>query len=753
MRDARRGQHARVFVAAGFLRIWGAVLLSVIVFALAGCGGGGGGGTDAAALATISLQPKDQQVVEGGTATFSVVAAGGLDYQWQRSTDNGGTFSDVAGASSPSFLLPAVALAADGTQFRVKVSNAGGSVTSSAARLTVTALQVAPTFSTQPAGIAVVAPATATFSTVAAGQPGPSLKWQLSVDGGASFSDLPGATGSSFTTAPTVLGDSGRRYRAVATNSAGSATSSVAVLTVSAAAVAPAFTTQPAAVTINAGQDAHFTAAASGTPTPALQWQRSTDGGTTFSNIVGATGGTLDLVGVPLASNGQRYRAIATNSVSSATSTEVLLTVQASVSKAWQAQVLIETDNRGDADQPQVAANAAGTATAVWQQSDGTSIGIYANRYTPGSGWGTAVRIEPGNINTAQEPQVAMDSSGNAIAVWMQQDNFGSNKIWASRYAAAGSTWGTPTRIESGAGDAGNPQIAMDGSGNAIAVWWQHQGAQMDVVANRFVPGSGWGTEVAIETDASDVSAPQVAMDAAGNAMVVWAVARQTGGFSFEYDVWANRYVALTGWGTARSIDGVNTTQPNPAPHVAIDGSGNAIAVWHRPTGSFDSIWSNRFTVAAGWGTAALIETDDTNSARHARVAFDAAGNALAVWIQSDGLRDNVMANRYVAGTGWGTPVLIETDNAGNALEVRVAVEAGGDAIAVWSQRNVAAFTFNVWANRYTAGASWGTAVIIDNDPNPARTPQIGIDGSGNATVVWTQSDGFRNSIAAGQYR
>jgi hypothetical protein len=40
-----------------------------------------------------------------------------------------------------------------------------------------------------------------------------------------------------------------------------------------------------------------------------------------------------------------------------------------------------------------------------------------------------------------------------------------------------------------------------------------------------------------------------------------------------------------------------------------------------------------------------------------------------------------------------------------------------------------------------------------DNDPNPARMPQIGVDASGNATVVWTQSDGARTSIAAGQYR
>ena len=80
-----------------------------------------------------------------------------------------------------------------------------------------------------------------------------------------------------------------------------------------------------------------------------------------------------------------------------------------------------------------------------------------------------------------------------------------------------------------------------------------------------------------------------------------------------------------------------------------------------------DSIWSSLYIAGSGWGEPVRVETDNTNSARNARVAFDTNGNAIAVWIQSDGLRDNVLANRYTAGQGWGSAVLIETDNAGRA--------------------------------------------------------------------------------------
>ena len=72
-------------------------------------------------------------------------------------------------------------------------------------------------------------------------------------------------------------------------------------------------------------------------------------------------------------------------------------------------------------------------------------------------------------------------------------------------------------------------------------------------------------------------------------------------------------------------------------PQIALDASGNALAVWRQSDGTRDSIWSNRFVAGTGWGTAALIETDDVGDAFNAQIGFDANGNALAVLQQSDG--------------------------------------------------------------------------------------------------------------------
>jgi len=113
-------------------RIW--VFLTALL--LVACGGSSGGGSKSAAAApSIRTPPAATTVVVGQTAAFTVVADGSapLSYQWQR---NG---QDIAGASAATYSTPPTTVADDGATFSVTVTNAAGSITSSAARLTVTA--------------------------------------------------------------------------------------------------------------------------------------------------------------------------------------------------------------------------------------------------------------------------------------------------------------------------------------------------------------------------------------------------------------------------------------------------------------------------------------------------------------------------------------------------------------------------------------------------------------------------------------
>ena len=101
-------------------------------------------------------------------------------------------------------------------------------------------------------------------------------------------------------------------------------------LTVSAPACnSPSVTTNPSGQSVVYGADATFSAAASGNPTPTVQWQVSTDTGLNWADVGGATNTTLTISSPTVAMNGNQYRAVFTNSCApgSATSTAATLTV------------------------------------------------------------------------------------------------------------------------------------------------------------------------------------------------------------------------------------------------------------------------------------------------------------------------------------------------------------------------------------------------------------------------------------------
>lgn len=340
--------------------------------------------TAAPVAPAISVQPANQTVTEPATATFSVTASGtALHYQWQSSADGGVTWSDISGATSSSYTTPATAAAASGTQLHVVVSNTADTVTSSAATLTINAApstNTAPAFTAQPADQSVAEGSAATFSATVSGTPAPGLQWQRSNDAAASWSDIPGATSASYTTSATVAADDGAQFRLVATNSEGSVPSNAAMLTV-AAASQPAITTQPQDSTVVSGNTATFSAAASGTPTPTWQWQLSTDGGTSWSNITGATSASYTTPATATGDNGNRYRAVASNSEGSATSNAVTLTVRAAL--AVQLPMTVSLGGSGGADH--FCAIKADKTAACWGYNNYGELGDGTNtdRSTP----------------------------------------------------------------------------------------------------------------------------------------------------------------------------------------------------------------------------------------------------------------------------------------------------------------------------------------------------------------------------------
>ncbi len=291
-------------------------------------------------LPAVTKQPANQTINAGGKTSFSAAATGSPtpSVQWYVSTNGGTSFAPLvnggvySGVTTGTLTISGATAAMNGCEYEAVFTNSIGTAKTSVAALTV---HFAPSVTTQPGNQSVNAGGKISFSAVASGSPATTVKWEVSTNGGKSFTALSnggvysGVTTGTLTITGATAAMNGYEYKAIFTNSLGTATTSVAKLTV---VVAPTVTTQPTSKSVKPGGSTNFTAAASGTA-PSVQWYVSTNGGATFTALSnggvysGATTGALTITDATTAMNGYEYRAVFTNSDGTATTETATLTV------------------------------------------------------------------------------------------------------------------------------------------------------------------------------------------------------------------------------------------------------------------------------------------------------------------------------------------------------------------------------------------------------------------------------------------
>ena len=272
---------------------------------------------------TTQPSPLSQTLTVGTPASYTVAANGGgataLSYQWQKSIDDGVTYTDLPDQTGATLSIAATALGHSG-KYRVLATNVAGQTASTAVTLNVTTGTFAPaiTADPSPASATVTTGAGVSFTAQVSGSPQPSVQWQKSTDGGLTYTDV-GAAGtdspSTFTIAAAQLSDTAL-YRVVATNTQGTAISEPASLTVQKGV---AITAQPAGAVI-APEAAHalsVTVNADATPAPTYLWEKTIDG-LAFTTVQDGPQAALDLTGSTDSSG--FYRVTVSNAVNSVTS-------------------------------------------------------------------------------------------------------------------------------------------------------------------------------------------------------------------------------------------------------------------------------------------------------------------------------------------------------------------------------------------------------------------------------------------------
>jgi len=252
-------------------------------------------------------------------------------------------------------------LASIGTQaFASCTKLTGFTVPSSVTSIGSAAFTGTPTFLpvivSSPVSASVTAGTNGTFTVLAYGSPGPTYQWQISTDGGTTWQNVSngnfysGVTTATLTVLNVTASLSGDQYRAVLTNSKGTATTTSAGITVPLSSPT-IIVSLPANSSYVVGGNAIIGVSASGNPLPTYQWQVSTDGGVTWNNLSdnsvysGSATASLTIHSVPFSMSGYQYQAILTNSQGTITTTVDTLTVTSALMTSGSFQYTTNSDS------------------------------------------------------------------------------------------------------------------------------------------------------------------------------------------------------------------------------------------------------------------------------------------------------------------------------------------------------------------------------------------------------------------------
>ena len=336
-------------------------------------------------LARITVQPADQSLTPGQSASLSVTAAGTgtLSYQWYQDGN------PISGATNATYPIASASVTDTGS-YTVKVSNAYGYETSATATVSLSSA-AAPVFTTQPADQSVDAGTTLTLTAAASGAPTPTYQW---------YKDnlaISGATSATYTVASVTTTNAGS-YKVVATNSQGVATSNT--VTISVTTAAPAITAQPAPVTVNVADPIALSVTATGIPVPTYQWYK--DG----NAISGATSASYTVASATTADAGS-YTVVVSNGIgSNATSEAALVTVNV-VAPTVSAAPVSATVVYGNSATLIASYTGSQPRTYQWYKDGSVITGATSASYTISS----ATLAEAGDYHV-----VVTNSAGNAIS-------------------------------------------------------------------------------------------------------------------------------------------------------------------------------------------------------------------------------------------------------------------------------------------------------------------------------------------------
>jgi hypothetical protein len=353
------------------------------------------------------------------------------------------------------------------------------------------------------------------------------------------------------------------------------------------------------------------------------------------------------------------------------------------------------------------------------------------------SAWSAPELIPAHEVGTGPPQLPAFDANGDAVIVW-GESTFSINQVITLAYPVrsavrpADGHW-QPADTLSQLGLA--PEVAVDARGDAIAVWQTFSGVQAAIRP----AGSSWLASQTVATPGGEE--PQVASDPGGDAVVVSP--RQAPGQSAGIQA-----VLRPAGGTFFPAQTISGRENAFHPRIAMNTRGDTLVAWEVDA-SYGCVVRAALRRAGGrWSAPRTVSDGHGSCGGTHRVAIDERGDAIVVWLSHRGPTTFLEAATKAASGSW-TPRHVIARAPIIEAPVQVGMDARGDTLALWSEPALVGGRRTIWALRRPAGRGWEAARTIPHANG--GPPSLAIDARGDALVAWQDRRGIEaDALPAG---
>jgi len=371
-----------------------------------------------------------------------------------------------------------------------------------------------------------------------------------------------------------------------------------------------------------------------------------------------------------------------------------------------------------------------GDVAATWVGFVAGTPTVQVATRSPSGSFSAPLDLSPPGNESSNASQVAEDAAGEAIVVWNSSVEK-SNYIMEAAIVEGGIR-SAPAKLSEPGQNAISPTVAADERGDAIVAWTRSNGADEIVQASFRPAGGSFGPTVSLSAAGGNAAAPKVAIDAAGNAIVVWE--RNNGANEVVEE--ATRSAAIGKFAPVGVLS--NPAEGAIQPSVAMNAEGDTAVVWVRLGAS--NVTQATVRPAGGTFSAPANLSGEGFNADHPQVALDGRGDPTVVWARQLGFE---LVVEYASGT----PVASFSPPMGLAFEAwypSIAEDAAGDTLVGYAtvRTPTANAAFRPAGGAFGAGREVSSAgQIVDGGPGGFNVAMSG-DGDGILGFIAEESGG-----------